>query len=227
MIEGMEAIVAAMGGAGAWAGAAKLLETWRRGRLREAAFERQGVQDLIRDLRAEVDRQRGELNAMRADVAQCHAERASLLAQVDEVQRALSKISHDTSRWSLVEPSSKLPTVYTDESGVIQDFSPQAVALFGWTREEALGQDVAALLVAPSYRQAHLSAVRRMREDRIAPDTGRVRQGEAVTRDGRTIQVQVRLKALMRLGSWLIAAEVWPLPELDDAARGAPLPHQS
>lgn len=221
-----ETVMAALGGGAAWAGVAKVLDVVRRARteaqqatLQASELERQGVQAVIRELRTEVDRQRLELDAMRAAVVQCHADRADLISQVDRVRLDLARLTQDHSRWSLVEPESKLPTIYTDESGVVQDFTAAAVALFGWTRDEALGQDVAAFLVAPAYRQAHLDALRRLREERVAPDTGRVRQGEALTRDGRTIVVHVRLRAMLRLGSWLIAAEVWPVAGAEEPRR--------
>ncbi|MFP4554127.1 MAG: PAS domain S-box protein [Actinomycetota bacterium] len=45
--------------------------------------------------------------------------------------------------------------VFMDESGRVVEWNPRAEELFGWTRDEALGQTVSELIVLPRFRESH------------------------------------------------------------------------
>ncbi len=51
-----------------------------------------------------------------------------------------------------------------DADGLIIDWNPQAERTFGWSRAEALGQPLDALIVPPQYREAHRRGLQRFRE---------------------------------------------------------------
>src|SRR5207237_10766855 len=57
----------------------------------------------------------------------------------------------------------------TDLDGVILEWGPQAEALTGWTRREAIGANVVALLLPERLRDAH----RQRRQKKISEDLGR------------------------------------------------------
>ena len=52
--------------------------------------------------------------------------------------------------------------VAMDAGGVIIDWNLAAQAAFGWTREEALGRELADTIVPESHRAAHRSGVQRL-----------------------------------------------------------------
>src|SRR5436190_11485803 len=56
----------------------------------------------------------------------------------------------------------------TDKKGVILEWGPQAEALTGWTRKEAIGADVVELLVPPHLRDAY----RQRRQKRLRDESG-------------------------------------------------------
>ena len=80
--------------------------------------------------------------------------------------------------------------VVIDRQGIMISFSPAAVRLFGWTPEEAIGQNVSLLMPGP-YRQAHdgyLSRYAHTGEKRII-GVGRVVVGER--KDGSTFPMEL------------------------------------
>ena len=79
-----------------------------------------------------------------------------------------------------------------DSEGVIRDLNRQAIALFGWSREEIEGTPVERL-VPPASRDAHR---RHRRSYAVAPrprPMGRGLDLEAVRKDGTTIPVEISL----------------------------------
>jgi PAS domain S-box-containing protein len=85
----------------------------------------------------------------------------------------------------------------TDLDGVILEWGPQAEALTGWTREEAIGANVVDLLVPPSLREAH----RQRRQKRLSEESGALGvrfEAPMMHRDGREFLVEVSATAHRR-----------------------------
>jgi len=70
-----------------------------------------------------------------------------------------------------------------DRSGRVQEFNPSAERMFGWTRTEMLGQPVEKLM-PPEHAVAHGGYVRRYEHTGEARAIGRIREVEAMRRDG-------------------------------------------
>jgi two-component system sensor kinase FixL len=88
--------------------------------------------------------------------------------------------------------------VVIDEAGSIQDFSPAAQRLFGWSVAEVAGRNVAMLMPSP-YREAHDSYLQRYYRtgERRIIGVGRVVVGER--KDGSTFPMELAVGE-MRIG---------------------------
>jgi PAS domain S-box-containing protein len=85
----------------------------------------------------------------------------------------------------------------TDLGGVILEWGPQAEALTGWTRAEAIGANVVDLIVPPSLREAH----RQRRQKRLSEESaalGARFEAPMMHRDGREFLVEVSATAHRR-----------------------------
>lgn len=106
--------------------------------------------------------------------------------------------------------------VVIDESGTIQDFSPAAESMFGWSAEEALGRNVRILMPEP-YRAAHddyLGRYYQTGEKRII-GTGRIVVGER--RDGSTFPIELAVGEMRAGGQRFFTGFIRDLTERQQA----------
>jgi len=86
----------------------------------------------------------------------------------------------------------------TDLDGVILEWGPQAEALTGWTRVEAIGANVVELLVPERLREAHRQRRKKMLSEELGASAGVRFEASAMHRDGREFPVEVSATALRR-----------------------------
>jgi PAS domain S-box-containing protein len=84
-----------------------------------------------------------------------------------------------------------------DETGTIIDWNPHAAALFGWSREEAIGRKARDLIVPERHRASYMEALRQFMQ---SEDSARGRRFdlELRRRDGREIKAELSAAALRR-----------------------------
>ncbi len=82
-----------------------------------------------------------------------------------------------------------------DESGRIVEWSPQAVATFGWTRAEAVGQPLVSLIIPERYQARHLAGLAEYLRTGVGPVLGRRIELEACAHDGREIPIELAITA--------------------------------
>jgi PAS domain S-box-containing protein len=85
--------------------------------------------------------------------------------------------------------------VTIDEDGVIQTFSPSAERMFGWTRQEALGQEVG-ILMPESFRQRQKMVLQHYLEGGTPKVIGIGLESVGERRDGSTFPLE------LALGEW-------------------------
>ncbi len=83
-----------------------------------------------------------------------------------------------------------------DEAGCVVDWNGQAEIMFGWSKQEALGQAVADLVVPARYREAHIGGLRHFSKTGIGPVLNARVEISALHRDGQEFPVE--------LGIWVI-----------------------
>ena len=149
----------------------------------EAPGERAYIISNARPLRDERGQLRGAVTVLRDITAQRRAHQAL----VDSEQMAQSIIN-----------SSLDAFVQTDETGVIMDWSPQAEALTGWTREEALGVKVVELVVPEPDRAAHRQRSALFLQEAASGATSMRYETRLLHRDHHVFLVEVSLTVLRR-----------------------------
>jgi PAS domain S-box-containing protein len=80
-----------------------------------------------------------------------------------------------------------------DAPGVVIDFNPAAEATFGYSREEAVGRELAELIVPPELRDAHRAALARYRATGQPSILGRRLELTGMRADGTTLPVELTI----------------------------------
>jgi two-component system cell cycle sensor histidine kinase/response regulator CckA len=78
-----------------------------------------------------------------------------------------------------------------DSTGIVTDWNAQATAIFGWSREEALGRALSETIIPELDRQAYEQGIREFLRTGTGPILNRRIEIVAQHRDGREIPVEL------------------------------------
>jgi len=78
-----------------------------------------------------------------------------------------------------------------DESGRIVEFNQAASRIFGYAREQAIGQELAALVIPPELQEAHRTGLRRYLAGGRSVIFGRLVEFEALRADGSRVPIEL------------------------------------
>jgi PAS domain S-box-containing protein len=110
------------------------------------------------------------------------------IAQLRSIQQELR--ASEARLRSIVE--SALDAIVTiDHDNRITEFNPAAEAIFGWRREEVLGQDLGEKIIPPAMRAAHRRGLARHLLSQTAPRLGVRLELSALRRDGSEFPVEL------------------------------------
>ena len=141
------------------------------------------------------------LNGMLADLQRKEQDlrelNVSLEGQVEvrthHLRQALEEVRRNEQRIHTIIESAQDPFVGVDFEGRLTDWNSQAEKLFGWRRDEVLGQPLASTIIPPRYRQATHNALRAFIGTGQAGFIDRPMERILVDRHGREIPVEVKL----------------------------------
>jgi PAS domain S-box-containing protein len=80
-----------------------------------------------------------------------------------------------------------------DSTGRVREFNPAAERVFGYTRQEAVGQELAELIIPPALRAKHRQGLARYLATGQGPVLGRRIEINAMRRDGSEIDVELAI----------------------------------
>ena len=83
-----------------------------------------------------------------------------------------------------------------DANGRVLEFNKAAEQVFGYTRDQAIGRELASLIIPPAVREAHRKGLRKYLETGEAPVLGKRLQVNAIRADGSEILVELAITVL-------------------------------
>ncbi len=125
---------------------------------------------------------------------------------------SVSSGSIDTLKAALVDSALDC-MILLDDQGRIVVWNPVAVRLFGYTAQEALGQDLHQLLAPVADREAAGKGLAKFQKTGRGPVVGKTLEFTALCKDGIQIPVEVAASAVFLDGRWFAAGVVRDVSE--------------
>jgi PAS domain S-box-containing protein len=113
-----------------------------------------------------------------------------------ERERAQAELHESESRVRAVLDSTLDAVVVMSAEGRIVDWNAQAEAIFGWTREQAIGRELAETIVPEHLREGHRQGLRHFLASGEGPVLNRRLELAALRRDGSEFPVELRVNAI-------------------------------
>jgi len=116
-----------------------------------------------------------------------------MLAQIQEQDRA---VRDSEARVRAVLDAALSAVILIDQNGKIIEWNPRAEQIFGWSRGEALGRDMADAIIPSEFREHHRQGMRRHREQGKGPVLNRLVELTALRRNGSEFPVELSISPL-------------------------------
>lgn len=117
-----------------------------------------------------------------------------------EMEDAFDRLSENEARVQTLIETAQDPFVAMDFEGRITEWNTQAEKLFGWRRDEVLGESLAHTVLPERYQAAFVKALARYHTTGEAPFTNRLLERTVVNRQGVEIPVEMKI-GLINSGS--------------------------
>lgn len=96
--------------------------------------------------------------------------------------------------------------VSCENTGIVTKWNAAAERVFGWSSEEAIGRDIAELIIPPDQRDAHRTGMARFAKGIPGPFVNNRVRVTALHRDGHEIPVELSIGALRHDGAYYATA---------------------
>jgi PAS domain S-box-containing protein len=116
-----------------------------------------------------------------------------MLTRIQDQTRALSESS---ARVHAVINSAMSAVIVMDSQGSITDWNVRAENLFGWTRSEAIGRELASTIIPENFRQQHRKGLHHFIQTGEGPVIDKLLEMTALRRDGSEFPIELSISAL-------------------------------
>ncbi|MBV5316535.1 MAG: response regulator [Desulfobulbaceae bacterium] len=127
---------------------------------------------------------------------------ADVTWEIVERKRAEEKLREEQVRLRAITGSAQDAIVMITPKGTIAFWNPAAERMFGYTSEEAMGQDLHQFLPPSRYQAAHQKALPLFYQTGQGGAVGKTVELEALCKDGREIPVELSMSALQFPDGW-------------------------
>lgn len=116
-----------------------------------------------------------------------------MLSRIEEQTLALRE---GEARVRAVLDSALSAVLVMDAKGCVIDWNARAESMFGWTRQEALGRELAETIIPHRYRESHRRGMERFFQTGAGPVLGKTLELRALRRDGGEFPVELSINSL-------------------------------
>jgi PAS domain S-box-containing protein len=128
-------------------------------------------------------------------------------------REAASRARDSEARTNAILQSALDGVVVMDGTGMVQEFSPAAERTFGYSREDAIGHELAELIIPPKLRTRHRDGLARYLATGDAPILGRRIEMTAMRSDGTQFPVELAISKVDLPGTNLFTGYIRDITE--------------
>jgi PAS domain S-box-containing protein len=118
---------------------------------------------------------------------------AQLRAEISRRTDAERNLTEATQRIELLIATANDAVITIDAAGLIVDWNEAAERMFGWRRREAIGLDLAELIIPPAHRAQHRGGIRKYLSEGTAKIFNRRIEATALRRGGEEFDVELSI----------------------------------
>lgn len=123
-------------------------------------------------------------------------------ARDTELGRTMGALAQSESTLRTVSESVRDAILMIDETGRVTFWNKAAETMFGYSREETLGKDLAELIIPARLRDAHNNGLRAFQSTGQGPAIGKLLELPALRRDGSEFIAEHSISAVRLEGKW-------------------------
>ncbi|MCE2570760.1 PAS domain S-box protein [Motilimonas eburnea] len=136
------------------------------------------------------------------------------LQSSNQQQQKIATIANKNTALNKAILSASLDGIITiDHQSKIIEYNLQAQAMFGWSREEMLGQSLTDRIIPPEFREAHTKGMKHYMASGEGPVFGRRLELVALHKDGHTIPIEIAISPIRYGGEALFTAFIRDISE--------------
>ena len=173
----------------AFAAVAALI-AWITGSLRRFRIGAEVTSGRLLQQQLEAEHQAEEAQALGEELEATNDELHTSLRDAEEARQLA--VLGDARRTAILEVALDC-VIGMDHEGRVTDWNPAAERIFGWTREQAAGREMAELIIPPALRQRHRTGLRRYLETGEARVLGQRLELPAMRADGTEFPVEIAI----------------------------------
>ena len=139
------------------------------------------------------------------------------LANVKAVRPLIERVYQSEEQTRLIVDTALDAVITIDADGLIVRWSPQAVEIFGYTVDEAIGQRLSELVIPHQYREAHEHGLKRFLKTGEGPVLNQRIEITALRKDGREFPVELSISPLKSGDTYTFSAFIRDITERTQA----------
>jgi PAS domain S-box-containing protein len=136
---------------------------------------------------------------------------------VVEQRRLVDQLEAANERRQFILETTQEAFIAMDANGLIIDWNKEAEAIFGWPREEILGQSLAETIIPLQYRESHRRGLQRFLATGEGPMLNRRLELDALHRDGNEFPVELTITPMREGDSYTFNAFLHDITERKQA----------
>ncbi len=117
-----------------------------------------------------------------------------------------TRLKNEQERTKMIVDHALDAIILVNEDGIIIDWNPQAEILFGWTKEEIVGQLVSDKIIPPAFREAHNQGFQRYLRTRKGTMLNQRIEVSALNRQGEIFPIEICVNPFTVEGATIFSA---------------------